>query len=168
MSGGGNRSSPRAGVGLPARVGVRSLTRPRELQPGAAFPDASGGGSCLAPVGFQLLDLGLGDHVLRAPVEAAHWATVLVEGKLQWRVALLRMQVRLAAQDHPAEGRAVTLHPAHHPQHWRLEQLCGEEGAQWLGMQLRLAQESQGTWSRLSTVPRPLSPSSFPRGFLAD
>ena len=70
--------------------------------------------------------------------------------------------------DHPAEGRAATLHPAHHPQHWRLEQLCGEEGAQWLGMQLRLAQESQGTWSRLSTVPRPLSPSSFPRGVLAD
>lgn len=148
----GGRRATRPG-GLPEG---QSLTPPRKLQPRAAFPDAAAGGSNLAPVRFQLLDLGLGDGVLGAPVEAAHGATVLVEGELQRRVALLRVQERLAPQDHSAEGRAASLHPAHHPQHRRLEQLCGEE-AQWLRMHFRPAQGSQGTRSRWSTVPRPLS-----------
>lgn len=106
--------------------GARSLTLPGQLQPGAALPHAAGGGGRLAPVRFELLDLGLRDRVLGGPVEAAHGATVLVEGELQRGVALLRVQARLAAQGHSAGRGAAGLLWAQHPEHRRLEQLCGE------------------------------------------
>lgn len=151
---------PRGGVGWVGgkRAGtVRPLTAPGKLQPRAAFPDAPRGGSGLAPVRLQLLDLGLGDRVLRAPVEAAHGAAVLVEGELQRRVALLRVQAGVAAHGHPAAG----LRPARHPQHRRREQLCGE-GFRRLRVHGGPAQGSQGTRARVSTAPRPLCPSGFP------
>lgn len=110
------------------RQGTRSaqlsLTPPGELQPGAAFPDTSSSGGGLAPVRFELLDLGLRNHVVGAPVEAADWPAVLVESKLQWRVPLLRVQARLAAQHH-ATARLLR---AQRPEHGCLEQFCGEGG----------------------------------------
>lgn len=101
-----------------------SLTPPGELQPGATFPDTSTSCGGLAPVRFELLDLGLGDGVLGAPVEAADWPAVLVEGELQRRVPLLRVQARLAAQHH-ATARLLR---AQRPEHRCLKQLCGEGG----------------------------------------